>query len=113
MKVTPLVLVLACAVSGDAIPMLVPSVEGSLVAREFDDAQNATDLDLSEENAIDVDITAQNVTDEWTGTPNATDGDVYGQNHTHGEYPEWDGTQNATDEYGKLSFSNMSDLREY
>ena len=91
MKVTALFLVLACAMMGDAIPMLVPSVEESLVVREFDGAQNATDVDLYGQNATDVDIYGQNYTDA---------------NHMDHMNHTW------IEEYCKLSFYNMSVVRE-
>ena len=101
MKVTALFLVLACAMMGDAIPMLVPSVEESLVVREFDGAQNATDVDLYGQNATDVDLYGQN----------ATDVDIYGQNYTDANHMDH---MNHTwiEEYCKLSFYNMSVVRE-
>jgi len=86
MKVTALFLVLACAMMGDAIPMLVPSVEESLVVREFDGAQNATDQEFSEQNSTYVDFYGQNATDVDLYGQNATDVDIYGQNYTEANH---------------------------
>ena len=103
MKVTALFLVLACAMMGDAIPMLVPSVEESPVAREFEEfsEQNVTDVDWYGQNATDVDLYGQN----------ATDVDIYGQNYTDANHMDH---MNHTwiEEYCKLSFYNMSVVRE-